>query len=122
MNLRVLALLSLSCLLMMADLSAQERQGVPKDPNVILGRVFLDENRNGLQDEDEPGLAGVEVNDEWTTVFTDEAGYFSLRLQSDSHYVRYTLPKGYSLVNTLCLDVSRPENRQLRLVMVPVIQ
>ena len=50
MNLRVLALLSLSCLLMMADLSAQERQGVPKDPNVILGRVFLDENRNGLQD------------------------------------------------------------------------
>lgn len=101
---------------------AQQHQGVPKDPNVIMGRAFWDINGNGLQDPDEPGVAQMEVNDEASSVYTDQTGYFALRIQPDSHYVRYTVPEGYRLVNTLCLDVSKQENRQIRLVLVPLVK
>lgn len=111
----VLGLLSLT-----ATVWAQ--QHAPKDPNVIIGKAFWDNNGNGLQEADEPGVAGVEVNDEWNSTLSDASGHFALRIRQESNYVRFTVPEGYRLVNTLCLDVSRWENRNQRSVPVPLVK
>lgn len=111
----------LLCLLCVAGTAVAQQQ-VPKDPNVIIGKAFWDQNGNGIQDSNEPGVAGVEVNDEFSSTESDDRGHFALRIRQESHYVRFTVPEGYRLVNTLCLDVSRWENRNQRSVPVPLVK
>lgn len=65
------------------------RSGPSVPARTIVGKVWVDENRNGRQDPGEPGVGGVDV---WTTdglvVRTDEHGRFSLR---NVEAGRYTL-------------------------------
>lgn len=109
------------CLLFPAGSLAAQPGRVAKDPNVILGTVYADLNGNGEQDEGEPGLAGVAVSDEFSEILTDGDGYFALRIRPESHYLRFTLPDGYRLRETLCLDLSRWENRQIRHLKVAAL-
>lgn len=54
----------------------------------IKGRVFLDLNGNGLDDANEPGLAGMNVRiDEKRSVKTGSNGHFNLSAQAGEHNV-----------------------------------
>ncbi len=71
----------------------------------IGDRVWLDTNADGIQDADEGGVAGVEVEllnaDKTTTgkkVLTDENGYYRFEnLTPKTYRVRFTLPQTYHL-------------------------
>jgi hypothetical protein len=78
---------------------------VPVSPLYCLGDfVWLDTNGNGCQDEDEPGVAGVEVN-LWTgcppqeviaTTTTDaEGNYAFCELMPGDYTVQFVAPDGY---------------------------
>lgn len=66
--------------------------------------VFFDYNRNGLQDSDEVGVAGVSVKLYRTsddslieTLVTNKYGnYLFEELTPDSYYIEFTTPSGYS--------------------------
>lgn len=68
--------------------------------NCIGDLVWLDENCNGCQDKDEPGLEGVVVvlydckNDEIDRTTTDEDGYYSfIGIEEGDYYICVEPPK-----------------------------
>ncbi len=70
------------------------RKGVFQQTGVILGnRVWLDKNKNGIQDIDEPGIGGICVNlydaagnlvDKTTT---DSNGYYGFNVEDGQKYI-----------------------------------
>lgn len=65
----------------------------------VAGKVFVDCNRNAVQDNDEPGIAGVRLYmEDGTNVTTDEHGRYSLcGIRSISHVMKVdasTMPAG----------------------------
>jgi len=73
--------------------------------NALTGigdRVWMDKNGNGLQDNDEEGIAGVIINlynaqgALLGTVVTDAAGHYHfLNLTPGQYYLTFVLPPGY---------------------------
>lgn len=66
------------------------REGPAAPARTLVGRVWLDENDNRIQEPGEPGVAGIDV---WTAggviVRTDEQGRFSLQdMQPGTHILR----------------------------------
>ena len=60
------------------------------------GRVFIDENRNGLLDEGEVGLANVRVSNGASVVRTDATGRY--RLAADEQTIIFiTKPSNYAI-------------------------
>ncbi|HEY0076877.1 MAG TPA: carboxypeptidase regulatory-like domain-containing protein, partial [Abditibacteriaceae bacterium] len=71
--------------------------GVFTDKGIIIGKVFVDRNRNSEQDKDEPGIPGVRVFvEDGTFAVTDSEGKYSLYgLSAHTHVIkvdRTTLP------------------------------
>ena len=65
-------------------------------PQTVEGVVYVDENKNGLQDSNETGVAGVLVSNQRDVVKTDSQG--SYRLPAMSQMIIFiTKPSGYSL-------------------------
>ena len=76
------------------------RAGVFTDKAIIIGKVFVDLNRNTLQDEGEPGVPGVRLYlQDGTYVVTDSEGKYSFYgLRPRTHVLKLdetTLPKGW---------------------------
>lgn len=68
----------------------------------ILGTVFIDSNENGIQDPEEPGLAGVEIYfDHGYMVTTDEFGQYSIgNMEPGTRSMTvasWSLPEGYQV-------------------------
>ena len=64
---------------------------------VINGVVFEDFDMDGVQDLDEPGIAGVVISlDDGTKVQTDNTGYYSFIAKQGTYTVIETDPVGYS--------------------------
>ena len=59
------------------------------------GRVFIDENRNGLLDEGEVGLANVRVSNGASVVLTDTTGRY--RLAADEQTIIFITIFRYSV-------------------------
>jgi len=79
------------------------REGSLTTRTVILGRVFVDKNRDRMPDEDEPGMKGVRLYlEDGSYVVTDGEGKFSLSgIEGGEHVLkldRSTLPAGYESV------------------------
>src|SRR5690606_11865891 len=73
--------------------------GVFADDAYLIGKVYADCNRNGLQDPGEPGIPGVRIYlEDGTYAVTDEEGKYSLYgLVPRTHVAkvdRTTLPAG----------------------------
>lgn len=63
------------------------------------GRVFTDNNRNGLFDPGERGMKGVAVSDGLHVVLTDAEGHFSLPGHAKERFLFITTPSGYMTFN-----------------------
>lgn len=58
------------------------------DRGVIQGRVFFDQNSNGRDDEDEPGVSGMTIQvDGDHSAISDESGRFRFKLDAGEHSV-----------------------------------
>jgi fimbrial isopeptide formation D2 family protein/uncharacterized repeat protein (TIGR01451 family) len=77
--------------------------GIVEGRSKIGDRLWIDDNDNGIQDADEPGLGGVTVHlldangsTVRATDVTDDDGYYLFdRLVPGEYYVRFQLPGGY---------------------------
>ena len=92
-------------------------EGVFSREGVVLGKVFLDCNANGVQDGDsEPGIPGVQiVTQEGLSVVTDAFGRYSLpQLDPRTHVLdvrEATLPGGTEVAATHVFDTGRAGSR-----------
>lgn len=65
--------------------------------------VWLDENRNGIQEEEEPGFANVIITIEGvddgfsTQTVTDESGFYQLTVPPGRYQLIFALPNGFIL-------------------------
>lgn len=91
------------------NLSGQRRVRirVENDPlfteGTIIGKVFHDENKNGVQDKGEPGVPWVRLaTEEGVVVITDEHGRYSIPgVKPGRHVVKidgHTLPEGTEFI------------------------
>ena len=80
------------------------------DCGEIIGKVFEDRNRNGYQDQDEPGIAGVRLTTiKGTLITTDKFGRYHISCADvpdqdigSNFYVKLdtrTLPSGFRLIS-----------------------
>ncbi len=81
------------------------RHSWPLETRAAIGRVFVDENRNGRQDSGEPGIGGVDVwTDDGEITTTDSDGRFSfqnLRPGRHAYHIdAVTLPSAYDAAAT----------------------
>ncbi len=60
------------------------------------GTVFEDRNNNAIQDNGEPGIAGVMVSDQSGTAVTGSDGRYVLMDTSNSPFIFISTPEGYS--------------------------
>ncbi len=75
----------------------------PITPSALGDKVFLDLNKNGIQDTNEPGVANVTVklfnnnNQLLSTTTTSNTGIYAFtNLQPGNYYVKFELPTGYA--------------------------
>jgi Icc protein len=61
----------------------------------LNGRVFVDRNANGTQDQNETGLARVAVSNQDTVVLTDASGTFRLPAARGTGLIFVSVPDGY---------------------------
>ena len=61
----------------------------------LHGRVFVDRNANGTQDQNESGLARVAVSNQDTVVLTDASGAFQLPAPRGTAVIFVSVPDGY---------------------------
>lgn len=69
------------------------------DESVIIGKVFIDHNGNGWQDEDDKGVGGIRlVMEDGTIVITDPDGKYSIpQVKAGRHVIKMdtsTIPRG----------------------------
>ena len=93
-------------------------EGVFTQDSVIIGKVFIDQNGNRVQDESEPGVAGVRLYlEDGTFVITDREGKYHIDgVKPGTHNMRLdesTLPPGHVLG---VLDVQNADNPASRFV------
>ncbi len=69
--------------------------------SAVEGRVWMDEDENGLMDADEPGLAGVQVSADgvknglhYETLTGEDGEYAFAQLRPGSYRLTFTLPEG----------------------------
>ena len=96
---------------------------------VLKGRAFLDNNRDGIKQEDEPGIGGAVVRIKGAgrklALKSDSAGYFTVQnIQQGIHEVRIdarSLPLGYALSDDI---LSRATIREgfITDISLPIVQ
>jgi hypothetical protein len=91
-------------------------QGVFTDRAILIGKVFIDLNEDGEQDNGEPGVPGVRlVMEDGTSATTDEQGKYSLYgLKSTTHVLKVdplTLPDLFILHQRPNSFADDPETR-----------
>ena len=85
------------------DLSQWFFNSTGDNPTYSLVTMWLDKNKNGVQDDDEKGLAGVYVtlkdsnNRELQRVTTDQSGHYQFdNLQNGTYTVEFAIPDNYT--------------------------
>lgn len=67
------------------------------------GYVWMDENNDGIRDEEEPGVSGIKVvlltsdKNEVDSTFTDEAGFYIFNtFESGQYFIRFSIPEEFN--------------------------
>lgn len=99
-----------------AAFRVQVTGGVFSDEAILFGKVYLDCNRNGVQDSGELGVPGVRILlENGTSVVTDVEGKWSLYgLKPTTHVVKVdklTLPEGALLAVLSNRNAGQPDSR-----------
>jgi uncharacterized repeat protein (TIGR01451 family) len=100
-----------------ATVRVESRGSVFSTEGVILGKVFLDCNGDGIQSGDnEPGIPGVQLHtQQGITVVTDSEGRYSLpRLDAQTHVLdvyEASLPEGSEVLATRVMDAGNAGSR-----------
>ncbi|MBI2516481.1 MAG: DUF11 domain-containing protein [Opitutae bacterium] len=116
-----------------ASVRVKVREGVFTDKGIMIGRVFLDTNRDGRPQPDEPGVPGVRLYlEDGTYAVTDPDGKYSFYgLSPRTHILKpdpLTLPRDTELLATTTrqagdaasrfVDLKRYELHQANLALV----
>jgi hypothetical protein len=94
---------------------------------VLKGRAFLDKNRDGIKQEDEPGIGGalIRVVSSRLSLRTDAAGYYTIQnIKVGIHELRVdgrSLPLGYSLAENV-LSKASIHDGHITTVDLPIVQ
>ncbi len=99
-----------------ARFAAEVQPGVFSDEAFILGKVFVDCNRDDLQGDEEPGIPGVRMYlDDGTYVITDVEGKYSFYgVSPRTHNLkldRITLPRGAEMSTVSNRNAGDPTSR-----------
>ncbi len=104
-----------------ANAKVKVREGVLNSKAIILGRVFVDLNRDKMPDEDDPGIKGVRLYlEDGAYAITDGDGKFSVYgVRAGEHVLKLdtvTIPDGYK---TIPIDSSFAGDGNSRFISVP---
>ena len=94
---------------------------------VLKGRAFFDKNRDGIRQEDEPGIGGALVRIKGTrmSLRTDNAGYFTIQnIKQGLHEVQVdgrSLPLGFTLMDGFSTRATITEGH-ITDVPLPIVQ
>jgi uncharacterized repeat protein (TIGR01451 family) len=104
-----------------ASVGVVVRPGVFTDHGIVIGKVVVDNNANGLQDDDESGIAGVELwLEDGTHIVTGDDGKYSLPdVRPGQHVIRIdrrTLPVGSTVLAIGTESAGDGTSRFIRLV------
>ena len=94
---------------------------------VLKGRAFLDKNRDGIRQDDEPGIGGVMVRVKGTrlSLRTDSSGYFTIQnIKTGLHELQVvgsSLPLGFSLDGSVSTKASIHDG-SITDVALPIVQ
>lgn len=70
------------------------------------GRVFIDENKDGMWDENEKGLSGIMVSDGLNVVKTAKDGTYTLPGHAKEKFIFISTPSGYRTNGTFYQSIS----------------
>ncbi|RPE06006.1 hypothetical protein EGT74_27035 [Chitinophaga lutea] len=85
------------------------------------GYVFSDDNKNGLREPREKGIAGVRVSDGLNVLVTDSDGAFTLPGHARNRFVFITTPAGYRTTKAFYMPLS-PKTEAYNFGLQPVQQ
>ena len=68
--------------------------------NAVVGYVFEDLNKNGVRDNNEPGIKGVTVSDQVNIAVTNDQGMYELINPGGYGILFISTPDGYAITNT----------------------
>jgi len=94
---------------------------------VLKGRAFLDKNRDGIRQDDEPGIGGVLVRVKGTRLGlrTDASGYYTIQnIKTGIHELQVdgrSLPLGFSLADDISTKASIHDG-SITDVPLPIVQ
>ena len=96
------------------------RRGAFDDRGFIFGKVYADENENGMHDDEETTFGAIElIMEDGTRVITDDFGKYSIpNVDPGQHVIRLnerTLPKEVNLFNNSVDFLDDPKSRLVRL-------
>lgn len=110
-----------------APFNPPRKHTLPRDGRGVLnGRVFLDRNRDGVRQEDEPGLAGITVslNNTRLQLAADRDGYYTIQNLRSGLYTlkidRRSLPLGVMISEATSMRATVAPG-QITTLDVPVI-
>src|SRR5437016_6224865 len=67
--------------------------------NALAGYVFEDLNKNGVRDNNEPGVKGVAVSDQVNITTTNDQGMYELTNPGGYGIIFISTPDGYAITN-----------------------
>jgi len=110
------------------DFNEKRKFRAAKDGSGVLkGRAFLDKNRDGVRQDDEPGIGGIMVRVKGTrlSLRTDRAGYFTIQnIKTGLHELLVdgrSLPLGFSLSDDVSTKASIHDG-SITDIPLPIVQ
>ena len=61
----------------------------------ITGQVFEDSNKNGVKENNEPGISDVVISDQLEVVQTDKNGLYQINARNSNRIIYISVPSGY---------------------------
>jgi len=90
--------------------------------NALAGYVFEDLNKNGVRDNNEPGIKGVAVSDQVNITTTNDQGMYELTNPGGYGIIFISTPDGYAITNNFWQSAnaaSGPVNFALTKIKTP---